>query len=52
MESIVIDPAAASEIEVLQEMIMIATNSAMRTVNDKMQKEISKVTGGMNIPGL
>ena len=36
----------------LQDMIMGATNEAMKTAKDTSAKEMEKITGGMNIPGM
>ncbi|MBN4067738.1 MAG: YbaB/EbfC family nucleoid-associated protein [Alkaliphilus sp.] len=45
----VIDPEDA---EMLQDLIMAAVNEAIRTSEEMMNKEMEKVTGKMNIPGL
>lgn len=49
-----IDPEAVDveDIEMLEDLILAATNEALRTAQDMMSKEMEKVTGGMNIPGL
>jgi DNA-binding YbaB/EbfC family protein len=52
--SLTIDPEVlkAGDVEMLQDMIISATNEAIKTARDVSAKEMEKVTGGMNIPGL
>jgi len=52
--SIKIDPSAVDpqDVDMLQDLIMVAINEALRQSQDMMQQEMSKLTGGMNIPGL
>lgn len=52
--SIKIDPEAVDpdDVETLEDMIMAATNEALRQAEEMMAQEMSKVTGGMSIPGL
>ncbi len=38
--------------DMLQDMIMAATNDALKIAKDATAKEMEKITGGMNIPGL
>ena len=45
----VVDP---DDVEMLQDLIMIAVNEAMRSADEATSKAMGKVTGGMNIPGL
>jgi DNA-binding YbaB/EbfC family protein len=40
------------DIEMLQDLIMAAVNEANRTADEAIGKEMSKVGGGLNIPGL
>ena len=49
IEPDVVDP---DEIEMLQDLIVAATNQAMQRANEMMQKELSGVTGGMPMPGM
>ena len=44
----VVDP---EDIEMLQDLVMAAVNEALREAEEMMNKEMSKLTGGMNIPG-
>ncbi|MGO0058483.1 YbaB/EbfC family nucleoid-associated protein [Brevibacillus fluminis] len=45
----VIDPEDA---EMLQDLVLTATNEALRKVDELTAKEMGRFTGGMNIPGL
>lgn len=45
----VVDP---EDVEMLQDLVMAAVNEALRKAEEMMTKEMSKLTGGMNIPGL
>ncbi|MDD7306474.1 MAG: YbaB/EbfC family nucleoid-associated protein [Peptoniphilaceae bacterium] len=45
----VIDP---EDKEMLEDLIVAAVNDAMKQVDDFSQKEMGKLTGGLNIPGL
>ena len=45
----VVDP---DDVEMLQDLIIAAANEALRKAEEMMSKEMSKVTGGLNVPGL
>lgn len=45
----VVDP---DDVEMLQDLIMVATNEALRQIEEMAQNEMSKLTGGLSIPGL
>ena len=45
----VVDP---DDIEMLEDLIMAAVNDAMTKIDEISVKEMEKVTGGLNIPGL
>jgi DNA-binding YbaB/EbfC family protein len=47
-----IDPEAASDVEMLQDMIMAAVNECGRKVDELMQNKLGNALGGMKIPGL
>jgi DNA-binding YbaB/EbfC family protein len=49
-----IDPEVmkAGDHEMLQDLIMVAANDAIKTARETSAKEMEKVTGGMNIPGM
>ena len=38
--------------EMLEDLILIATNNAIQKVDDISKEKMSSVTGGMNLPGL
>ncbi|MDD3290133.1 MAG: YbaB/EbfC family nucleoid-associated protein, partial [Eubacteriales bacterium] len=38
------------DVEMLQDMILVATNEALRQIDEISQSEMSKVTGGMGLP--
>lgn len=40
------------EVEILEDLIIAATNEAMRKVQLMVTEEISGITGGLNIPGI
>jgi DNA-binding YbaB/EbfC family protein len=54
MKAIVINPDVmkSGDVEMLQDLIMAATNDAVKVAKDTMAKEMEKITGGMGIPGL
>jgi DNA-binding YbaB/EbfC family protein len=41
-----------SDISMLQDLITAAVNAALKSSKDMMQEELSKITGGIKIPGL
>ncbi len=45
----IVDP---DDIETLEDLVVAAVNEAIKTVENDAQGEMSKLTGGMNIPGL
>ena len=42
----------SGDTEMLQDLILAATNDAMKVAKETSAKEMEKITGGMNIPGL
>jgi DNA-binding YbaB/EbfC family protein len=52
--SLSVDPQVvdAEDVEMLQDLIVAAVNEAINKSQEMMQAEMSKLTGGMNIPGL
>jgi hypothetical protein len=46
------DVVKSGDAEMLQDLILTATNEAVKVARETSQKEMEKVTGGMNIPGL
>jgi len=52
VESVTIEPEAAEDIELLQDMVAAAINDASTKAQELAAQKMSIVTGGMNIPGL
>ena len=51
VESVTIDPDAAEEVELLQDMVLAAVNDAATKAQEMAAQKMAVVTGGMNIPG-
>lgn len=49
IEKEVVDP---DDVEMLQDLILAAVNDALSKSQEMVSHEMSKLTGGMNIPGL
>ena len=51
--SLIIDPEVMkdSDTEMLQDMLISAINDAIKTAKETSSQEMSKITGGMNLPG-
>ena len=47
-----INPTAVSDIELLEDMVTAAVSAATKKAQDSMREEMSRLTGGLNIPGL
>ena len=54
IESIKIKPEALDpdDVEMLQDMIVSGVNEAMRKIDEMTEREMSKITGGMKLPGM
>lgn len=52
--SVKIDPSVVSQqdVEMLEDLVTAAVNEALRKSQELIQDEMSKVTGGIKIPGL
>ncbi len=52
--SITIDPEVVNpeDIEMLQDLIMAASNEALRRAKEMVDEEMSKLTGGLQMPGI
>lgn len=44
-----VDP---DDVEMLQDLVLAAVNEALKKVQDEVAAEMSKITGGLSIPGL
>jgi nucleoid-associated protein EbfC len=49
LEPSVVDP---NDIEMLQDLILVAVNEALKTASEDVAQEMGRITGGVNIPGL
>jgi DNA-binding YbaB/EbfC family protein len=49
IEKDVVDP---EDIEMLEDLILAASNEAIRRAQEQVSEEMSKLTGGMQMPGL
>ena len=52
VESVIIDPDAMEDVELLQELIVAAVNDASTKTQETMAQKMGAITGGLNIPGL
>ena len=43
---------SADDVEMLEDLVLTAVNDAMKQADALSQNEMSRITGGMNIPGL
>ncbi|OPX85170.1 MAG: Nucleoid-associated protein [Pelotomaculum sp. PtaB.Bin104] len=52
--AIEINPEAVDpeDVEMLQDLVLAAVNEALKKAQEMVSKEMSKLTGGLNIPGL
>ena len=52
--TLTIDPEAVDpdDVEMLQDTVMAAINEALRTATETSEREMGKLTGGMNLGGL
>jgi len=46
------DVVDLDDLEMLQDLIMVATNEALRQMEEISSNEMNKLTGGFNIPGM
>ena len=46
------DAVDPDDVEMLEDLIVAAVNEAMRSAESKMNSQMGKFTGGLNIPGL
>jgi nucleoid-associated protein EbfC len=49
IEKAVVD---ANEVEMLQDLVVAATNDALRKAKELSKQELAQLTGGLNLPGL
>lgn len=49
-----IDPTAVDpdDVEMLEDLVLAAVNESLRQVQEMTEKEMAKITGGLNLPGM
>lgn len=47
-----IDPKAAQDVEMLEDLVKAAVGAATTKARDGMKEEMTRLTGGLNLPGL
>jgi DNA-binding YbaB/EbfC family protein len=53
IKSLTIDPEVAKDdVEMLQDLVMAAINEAVTQIEQTTEDEMSKITGGVSLPGL
>jgi len=54
LKSVSINPEVvdADDVEMLEDLILVAVNDALSKADDLSSTQMNKITGGMNIPGL
>ncbi len=54
VKSIKINPEVvkSGDVEMVQDLVLAAMNEAVRIAKETTSKEMEKITGGMNVPGL
>ena len=52
VESVAIEPEAAEDLELLQDLVAAAVNDAFTKTQELAAQKMAPITGGMNIPGL
>lgn len=52
VQSVKISPEAVDDIEMLEDLVLTAVNEALSKSQELAASRLSKITGGLNIPGL
>ena len=52
VQSVKIEPEAAEDTEMLQDLVLTAMNEALRKSQELAQQRLGELTGGLKIPGL
>ena len=52
IDSVTIDPEAAEDVELLQDLVAAAVNDALAKAQELAAQKMGPLTGGMKIPGL
>ena len=52
IDSVIIDPEATEDVELLQDLVAAAVNDALAKAQELAAQKMGPLTGGMKIPGL
>lgn len=54
IQSVKIDPAAVdpNDLSMLEDLVLAATNEALKMAREMVEVEMSELTGGLNLPGM
>ena len=52
VESVSIDPEAAEDVDLLQDLVAAAVNDAFTKTQERASEKMGPLAGGLNIPGL
>jgi DNA-binding YbaB/EbfC family protein len=52
VKKVFIAPDAVEDVELLEDMVLVAVNNALDSAKQSAQQKMSEITGGINIPGL
>lgn len=54
LTSVKINPSAVDpeDVEMLEDMLLTAVNDVMKQIDETSEKEMTKITGGMKLPGM
>ena len=52
LKSVTIDPKAAEDVEMLQDLIIAAVNEALRIAHETMEREVGSISGGFKLPNI
>jgi DNA-binding YbaB/EbfC family protein len=50
VKRVVIDPALADDIEMLEDLVVAATNDAVNRIKETTEKQMSEMTQGLSLP--
>jgi DNA-binding YbaB/EbfC family protein len=52
VKKVFIAPDAVEDVELLEDMVLVAVNNALDSAKQSAQQKMTEITGGINIPGL
>jgi len=52
--SVIIDPSVleGGDVEMVQDLVLAASNEALKKAREMMEKEMGQITGGLKLPGM